>query len=45
MSYAVRYLAKAVIEIADAWVQKNLDTKKAKAARTPATGGIVQDSK
>jgi len=36
---------KKQIEIADAWVQKNLDTKKAKAARTPATGGIVQDAK
>jgi tetratricopeptide (TPR) repeat protein len=36
---------KKQIEIADAWVQKNLDTKKAKAARTPTTGGIVQDTK
>jgi tetratricopeptide (TPR) repeat protein len=35
---------KKQIEIADAWVQKNLDTKKAKAARTPTTGGIVQDA-
>jgi tetratricopeptide (TPR) repeat protein len=36
---------KKQIEIADAWVQKNLDTKKLKASRTPSTGGIVQDSK
>ena len=36
---------KKQIEIADGWVQKNLDTKKAKAARTPTTGGIVQDTK
>jgi tetratricopeptide (TPR) repeat protein len=36
---------KKQIEIADAWVQKNLDTKKLKASRTPTTGGIVQDSK
>lgn len=36
---------KKQIEIADSWVQKNLDTKKLKASRTPATGGIVQDSK
>ncbi len=35
---------KKQIEIADGWVQKNLDTKKLKASRTPATGGIVQDS-
>jgi len=35
---------KKQIEIADGWVQKNLDTKKAKAARTPTTGGIVQDT-
>jgi tetratricopeptide (TPR) repeat protein len=35
---------KKQIEIADGWVQKNLDTKKAKALRTPATGGITQDA-
>jgi len=35
---------KKQIEIADGWVQKNLDTKKLKASRTPATGGIVQDT-
>ncbi len=35
---------KKQIEVADAWVQKNLDTKKMKAARTPTTGGIVQDA-
>ena len=35
---------KKQIDIADAWVQKNLDTKKMKAARTPTTGGIVQDA-
>jgi hypothetical protein len=35
---------KKQIEIADGWVQKNLDTKKAKAARTPTTGGIVQET-
>jgi tetratricopeptide (TPR) repeat protein len=36
---------KKQIEIADSWVQKNLDTKKLKAARAPSTGGIVQDTK
>jgi tetratricopeptide (TPR) repeat protein len=36
---------KKQIEVADSWVQKALDTKKLKAARTPATGGIVQESK
>jgi tetratricopeptide (TPR) repeat protein len=36
---------KKQIEIADSWMQKVLDTKKMKAARAPATGGIVQDSK
>jgi hypothetical protein len=36
---------KKQIEIADSWVQKNLDTKKLKAARAPTTGGIVQDAK
>jgi len=36
---------KKQIEVADSWVQKALDTKKLKASRTPATGGIVQDSK
>ena len=36
---------KKQIEIADSWVQKNLDTKKMKAARQPTNaGGIVQDS-
>jgi tetratricopeptide (TPR) repeat protein len=33
------------IQIADGWVQKSLDTKKAKAARQPSTGGIVNDTK
>lgn len=33
------------IEEADMWLQKVLDTKKAKAARQPTTGGIVQDAK
>jgi tetratricopeptide (TPR) repeat protein len=36
---------KKQVDIADAWVQKALDTKKLKASRTPATGGIVQDTK
>ena len=36
---------KKQIEVADSWVQKALDTKKLKAARTPTTGGIVQDTK
>jgi tetratricopeptide (TPR) repeat protein len=36
---------KKQVEIADTWVQRALDTKKLKAARTPTTGGIVQDSK
>jgi tetratricopeptide (TPR) repeat protein len=36
---------KKQIDVADSWVQRNLDTKKLKAARTPATGGIVQDAK
>ncbi len=36
---------KKQIEVADSWVQKALDTKKLKASRTPATGGIVQESK
>ena len=36
---------KKQIDIADGWVQKALDTKKLKASRTPATGGIVQDAK
>lgn len=36
---------KKQIEVADSWLQKALDTKKLKASRTPATGGIVQESK
>jgi tetratricopeptide (TPR) repeat protein len=36
---------KKQIEIADGWVQKALDTKKAKQARQPASGGIVNDAK
>lgn len=36
---------KKQIEVADGWVQKALDTKKLKASRTPATGGIVQETK
>jgi tetratricopeptide (TPR) repeat protein len=36
---------KKQVDTADSWVQKALDTKKLKASRTPATGGIVQDSK
>lgn len=36
---------KKQIEIADGWVQKNLDTKKLKASRTPTSGGIAQDAK
>lgn len=35
---------KKQIDVADAWVQKALDTKKLKASRTPTAGGIVQDS-
>jgi Tfp pilus assembly protein PilF len=34
---------KKQIEIADGWVQKALDTKKAKAARVPASGGITAE--
>lgn len=34
---------KKDIETADNWVQKALETKKIKAARTPAIGGIVQE--
>ncbi len=34
---------KKQIEIADGWVQKALDTKKAKAARTPAANGITAE--
>jgi tetratricopeptide (TPR) repeat protein len=33
------------VEEANNWVQKSLDTKKAKAAKQPATGGITQESK
>jgi tetratricopeptide (TPR) repeat protein len=35
---------KKQIEEADGWVQKALDTKKIKAARQPASGGIVNDT-
>jgi tetratricopeptide (TPR) repeat protein len=35
---------KKQIEIADGWVQKALDTKKAKQARQPANTGIVSDT-
>jgi tetratricopeptide (TPR) repeat protein len=34
---------KKDIEVADNWVQKALETKKIKAARTPAVGGIIQE--
>jgi tetratricopeptide (TPR) repeat protein len=34
---------KKQIEIADGWVQKALDTKKAKALRAPASGGITAE--
>jgi Tfp pilus assembly protein PilF len=34
---------KAQIQIADGWIQKALDTKKAKAARQPTTGGITAE--
>src|SRR5579864_5776853 len=34
---------KKQIEIADGWVQKALDTKKAKAARQPTTNGITAE--
>ncbi len=34
---------KKQIEVADAWVQKALDTKKIKAARQPANNGIVAE--
>jgi tetratricopeptide (TPR) repeat protein len=36
---------KKQIETADNWQQKALDTKKAKAARQPAAGGITTDAK
>lgn len=36
---------KKQIEIADNWVQKALETKKIKAARQPATQGIINESK
>ena len=36
---------KKEVEIADNWVQKALDTKKAKAARQPGALGITQESK
>jgi tetratricopeptide (TPR) repeat protein len=35
---------KKQIDVADNWLQKALDTKKIKAARQPASGGIVQDA-
>ena len=35
----------SAIQVADSWVQKALDTKKAKAAKQPTTGGIVNDAK
>jgi len=31
------------IEVANNWVQKSLDTKKAKAAKQPAAGGLAPD--
>jgi tetratricopeptide (TPR) repeat protein len=34
---------KQQIQIADGWIQKALDTKKAKAARQPASGGITAE--
>lgn len=34
---------KKQIEVADGWVQKALDTKKAKAARQPTSGGITAE--
>ena len=34
---------KKQIEIADGWVQKALDTKKLKASRVPASGGITAE--
>jgi Tfp pilus assembly protein PilF len=34
---------KKQVEVADSWVQKALDAKKAKAARQPASNGIVAD--
>jgi len=34
---------KKQVEVADSWVQKALDTKKAKAARQPVNNGIVAD--
>src|SRR5579863_4327297 len=34
---------KQQIQIADGWIQKALDTKKAKAARQPTTGGITAE--
>ena len=36
---------KKQIEVADSWVQRAVDTKKMKAARQPATGGITAESK
>lgn len=36
---------KKDIDTADAWVQKTLDTKKIKAARTASAGGIIQETK
>lgn len=34
---------KKQIEVADSWVQKAMDTKKLKASRQPATGGITAE--
>ena len=31
------------VEVANTWVQKSLDTKKAKSAKTPAAGGVTPD--
>jgi tetratricopeptide (TPR) repeat protein len=36
---------KKQIEVADSWVQRAVDTKKMKAARQPATGGITAETK
>jgi len=34
---------KQQVQVADGWIQKALDTKKAKAARQPTTGGITAE--
>jgi tetratricopeptide (TPR) repeat protein len=36
---------KKDVEVADNWVQKTMETKKIKAAKQPALGGIVQEQK